>query len=75
MSEDFLDAMARAARARVDAARAAEPEASLFRRAFAMPDPPRLTLSPLGFDLIAEVNCARRPSASSGGAAKTWARA
>jgi indole-3-glycerol phosphate synthase len=55
MSEDFLDTMARASRARVDAARAAEPEASLFRRAFATPDPPRLTLSPQGFDLIAEV--------------------
>ena len=55
MSEDFLDTMARASRARVDVARAAESEASLFRRAFATPDPPRLALSPQGFDVIAEV--------------------
>ena len=55
MSEDFLAAMARASRARVTAARAAEPEAALFRRAFATPNPPRLNLSPQGFDLIAEV--------------------
>ena len=55
MSEDFLDTMARASRARVDAARAVESEANLFRRAFETPDPPRLALSPQGFDLIAEV--------------------
>jgi indole-3-glycerol phosphate synthase len=55
MSEDFLDTMARASRARVTAAQAVESEASLFHRAFATPDPPRLKLSPQGFDLIAEV--------------------
>jgi indole-3-glycerol phosphate synthase len=55
VSEDFLASMARASRARAAAAKAAQPEAELFRRAFATPDPPRLTLSPQRFDVIAEV--------------------
>jgi len=55
MSQDFLKSMADASRARVVAARAAVPEAEIFRQAFATPEPQRLSLSPRGFDVIAEV--------------------
>ena len=55
MSEDFLKGMADSSRARVAAARAVVPDADLFRQALATPTPPRLALSPRGFDVIAEV--------------------
>ncbi len=55
MSEDFLKGMADSSRARVAAARAVVPDAELFRQALATPTPPRLALSPRGFDVIAEV--------------------
>jgi indole-3-glycerol phosphate synthase len=55
MSGDFLQNMAASSRARVVAARAALPQDELLARALASPQPPRLKLSPLGFDLIAEV--------------------
>ena len=62
MSEDFLATMAASSRARVAAARAQESDALLLRRALATPPPPRLTLSPQRFDLIAEVKL-RSPAA------------
>jgi indole-3-glycerol phosphate synthase len=62
MSEDFLQAMALSSHARVAAAQAVLPEAELLRRAFATPVPPRLSLSPQRFDLIAEVKL-RSPAA------------
>jgi len=62
MSEDFLDSMARSSRARVEAARAVEPDAAIWQRALALPAPPRLSLSPERFDLIAEVKL-RSPAA------------
>jgi indole-3-glycerol phosphate synthase len=55
MSEDFLKSMADTSRARVETARALVPDAEIFRQAFATPEPPRLSLSPGGFDVIAEV--------------------
>ena len=55
MSQDFLKSMADASRARVDAAQVVASEAEIFRHALATPAPPRLTLSPRGFDVIAEV--------------------
>jgi indole-3-glycerol phosphate synthase len=55
MSQDFLKSMADASRARVEAARAVVSESEIFRQALAAPEPPRLSLSPRGFDLIAEV--------------------
>jgi len=55
MSEDFLKSMADTSRARVATARALVPDAEIFRQAFATPEPPRLSLSPGGFDVIAEV--------------------
>ncbi len=62
MSEDFLESMARASHARVQAARALESEADIFRRALETPEPPRLKLSPERWDLIAEVKL-RSPAA------------
>ena len=55
MSEDFLKGMADSSRARVEAARAVVSEAEIFRQALATPAPPKLSLSPQGFDVIAEV--------------------
>ena len=55
MSEDFLKSMADSSRARVAAARAVVSDAEVFRQALATPTPPRLALSPRGFDVIAEV--------------------
>jgi indole-3-glycerol phosphate synthase len=54
-SGDFLAGMARAARARVAAARAREPDAALRLRATEAPAAPPLRLDPAGFDLIAEL--------------------
>jgi indole-3-glycerol phosphate synthase len=59
---DFLAGMAVASRARLEAQRAAESEAALLARARAAPTAPALKLSPLGFDLIAEVKL-RSPAA------------
>jgi indole-3-glycerol phosphate synthase len=59
---DFLAGMASASRARLKAQRAAESEASLLARARAAAAAPALQLSPLGFDLIAEVKL-RSPAA------------
>ncbi|MFO7285825.1 MAG: indole-3-glycerol-phosphate synthase [Gammaproteobacteria bacterium] len=56
----LLDRMAKSSRARVRAARAAEPEGRLLARAKAMPPPPPLALDT--FDLIAELKL-RSPSA------------
>jgi indole-3-glycerol phosphate synthase len=56
----FLERMASASRARVAAARAAESDAALERRALATPLPPRLTLGT--FDVIAELKL-RSPAA------------
>lgn len=61
MSEDFLAGMAASSSARVAAARAALPDDELRARALQTPLPPRLKLSPQGFDLIAEVKL-RSPS-------------
>lgn len=55
MSEDFLKGMADSSRARVAAARAVVDDAEIFRQALATPTPPRIALSPRGFDVIAEV--------------------
>jgi indole-3-glycerol phosphate synthase len=58
----FLDRMASASRERVRAARAAETEGTLERRALGMPMPPPLAMS--GFDVIAELKL-RSPAAGS----------
>ena len=58
----FLDAMGRASRARVHAARTTEPAAALERRVAAMPPPPPLALAAGGFDVIAEIK-RRSPAA------------
>lgn len=50
----FLTEMAQLSLQRFDAARARESEAELWARATDMPPPPKLKLSPEGFDLIAE---------------------
>jgi indole-3-glycerol phosphate synthase len=55
MSADFLATMADSSRARVAAARKLCGEGELMRWAQASPQPAKLMLSPLGFDLIAEV--------------------
>lgn len=55
MSADFLAAMAGSSRARVAQARRLMGEAELLRWAEASPQPPPLVLSPLRFDVIAEV--------------------
>lgn len=52
---DFLADMAASSHARVVAARREVDDATLLARALATPPAPRLRLSPLGFDLIAEV--------------------
>jgi indole-3-glycerol phosphate synthase len=62
VSEDFLAAMAASSRMRAAAARAQLPERELLARALAGPRPPRLQLSPKGFDVIAEVKL-RSPAA------------
>jgi indole-3-glycerol phosphate synthase len=51
----FLDSMRASSSARVEEARAREPQPALERRALAMPTPPPLRLSPRGFDIIAEL--------------------
>lgn len=51
----FLAMMAASSHARVVAARREVSDAELLDRALALPAPPRLRLSPQGFDLIAEV--------------------
>ncbi|MDE2304349.1 MAG: indole-3-glycerol-phosphate synthase [Gammaproteobacteria bacterium] len=51
----FLDDMARHSRERVAAARALESDAALERRAADAEPAPPLALSPLGFDVIAEI--------------------
>jgi indole-3-glycerol phosphate synthase len=55
MSMDFLSAMAYASRARVAEARKQQSDVDLWRWAESTPEPPRLLLSPKGFDVIAEV--------------------
>lgn len=55
MSGDFLAAMAERSRQRVTEARATLAADDLLSRALQAPPPPQLKLSPLGFDLIAEV--------------------
>ena len=55
MSTDFLATMAASSRARVAAARRVTDEAELLRLAGSSPRPVPLTLSPQGFDVIAEV--------------------
>jgi indole-3-glycerol phosphate synthase len=55
VSADFLAAMAHSSRERVARARAQQPLAQLRERARTAPPAPRLHLSGLGFDLIAEV--------------------
>ena len=55
MSVDFLTQMARSSRERIERARTLCPEPLLREQAAATPLPPPLRLSPLGFDLIAEV--------------------
>jgi len=59
---DFLAAMARASQDRVARARELMPQGELAARVSALPAAPRLTLSPDGFDLIAEVKL-RSPAA------------
>ncbi|MEO8307611.1 MAG: indole-3-glycerol-phosphate synthase [Pseudomonadota bacterium] len=55
MSSDFLASMAASSQERVVCARQECSEAELLRWALATPPPPQLVLSPLGFDVIAEV--------------------
>ena len=62
MSGSFLEDMAAGSRARLAAARRAEPQAALAARAQACPTPPRLQLSAQGFDVIAELKL-RSPAA------------
>jgi indole-3-glycerol phosphate synthase len=52
---DFLSSMAYAGRARVAEARKAQSDIDIWRWAESTPEPPRLLLSPEGFDVIAEV--------------------
>jgi indole-3-glycerol phosphate synthase len=68
MSTDFLATMAASSRARVDAARKVCSEGELLRWAQGAPLPPRLTLSPQGFDLIAEVKLVSPAAGKLGGA-------
>lgn len=62
MTAGFLEQMAVASQARVEAARAACPQARLLARALDSPRPPSLRLQPGGFDLIAELKL-RSPAA------------
>lgn len=62
MSAAFLEQMAAGSRARLAAARQAEPEAVLAARARGCPAPPRLRLAPGDFDIIAELKL-RSPAA------------
>jgi indole-3-glycerol phosphate synthase len=55
MSMDFLTSMAYASRARVAEARKVQSDHEIWRWAESTPEPPRLLLSPEGFDVIAEV--------------------
>lgn len=55
MSGDFLGQMAASSRQRADDAKRVCSEAELLARARASPAPPRLSRSPAGFDLIAEL--------------------
>jgi len=55
MSADFLATMAAGSRARVAQARRLHADAEIWRWAESSPPPPRLLLSPKGFDVIAEV--------------------
>lgn len=55
MSHDFLETMAHSSRARVAEARKVQNDAEIWRWAESTPEPPRLLLSPKGFDVIAEV--------------------
>jgi len=55
MSDDFLATMAASSRRRAEEARRVMPDAEIWRRAQSSPQPPRLLLSPKGFDVIAEV--------------------
>jgi indole-3-glycerol phosphate synthase len=55
MSNDFLAGMAASSRQRVAEARKLHGDTELWRWAEAAPQPPRLVLSPKGFDVIAEV--------------------
>lgn len=55
MSGDFLAGMAASSRARVAAARRVQGDAEIWRWAESAPQPPKLVLSPQGFDVIAEV--------------------
>jgi indole-3-glycerol phosphate synthase len=55
VSNDFLATMAASSRRRVEEARRAMPDAEIWRWAQSAPPPPRLLLSPKGFDVIAEV--------------------
>lgn len=52
---DFLTSMAYASRARVAEARQAHSDIEIWRWAESTPEPPKLLLSPQGFDVIAEV--------------------
>jgi len=79
---DFLTSMAFASRARVAAARAVQSDLEIWRWAESTPEPPRLLLSPKGFDVIAEVKL-RSPAVGKlrdidediGARVKTYARA
>ncbi len=62
MSGDFLAQMAESSRSRVQAARAACPEAHLLQAARATAPPPRLQIAPGDFGLIAELKL-RSPAA------------
>ncbi|HTQ35809.1 MAG TPA: indole-3-glycerol-phosphate synthase [Steroidobacteraceae bacterium] len=55
MSGDFLATMAAGSRARVAEARRVHSDTEIWRWAESSPPPPRLLLSPKGFDVIAEV--------------------
>lgn len=55
MSADFLSGMAASSRQRVIEARRLHSDTELWRWAESAPQPPKLVLSPQGFDVIAEV--------------------
>jgi len=67
VSEDFLQVMAHASRARVEQAQREVPLAKLLEQAQQLPPPPPLNLSAQGFDLIAELKI-RSPAAGQLGA-------
>lgn len=68
----FLDEMARSSAERVRQAKQREPEAALSRRAASAPRGAALSLSPAGFDVIAELKLRSPAAGVLGGATDDW---